>query len=280
MIIVLKNADFSAQNIGQISFDAELDPAVVSMLNRYTRFPAVKTNRYAQALNMFYYRLQVSGVYDKLKLLSIPFYANDISECGVSIIDDNVTGYNFSTDFVLSGSNLLKCNFSSALSGNSHGFPISVGSNDSCCFAIAYVPNSAVNGNKFGIFSLGQTTNYIISKNRVNGLYNSGGWVLQCTENGVAPGGAALAARKIGDGPVVANYNNAQVDYRDSVGMIMKAEPSGALPSVTCDRFVPIFYDNSLSELYLYGCSEGLDSDERDALYAALDEFYNIMITP
>lgn len=78
MIIVLKEADFSADNIGKIEIPRELHPQTKGLLNVYTRFSTISEQ--ANALDDVVLTLDKYGMLEHLNLVLMPSFAKTIEE--------------------------------------------------------------------------------------------------------------------------------------------------------------------------------------------------------
>lgn len=95
MIIILKNADFSANNIGSVVIPWENKDAT-AMMNRFADGTKSKEREYAFAL--FITKLQEIGLYENISYIGVPSLANTIADAyrnlktGVAL-DYNPTDY-------------------------------------------------------------------------------------------------------------------------------------------------------------------------------------------
>lgn len=90
MIVVLKTADFSANNLGQIIVPEEINPftygAIAASGNTFT-------NEQTQAINTFFKTIGAfddSGVFSKIDLLYLPMLAVDVTKALVNYKDNSV----------------------------------------------------------------------------------------------------------------------------------------------------------------------------------------------
>lgn len=271
MIIVLSGADFSDNNIGHVEFNNPLDPQVKSIMEHYTRFPANEKNAYAQALNTLYSDLKNAGLWDKLAVLSLPFMASGIDECGYNAIGkagyDGITGI-----FSLNESNEIYRSGEMTTADTTGGFPISLPSNKMSFFGIV---ND--NGSEAGQIISASIAGYYYSKNNLNFLNTPMG---QVYENGVAvtQSGmveAFLQGFAITKTPFVLSYNNGTVYYLDN-----RVEREGSAQDAeeaTMTRFYPLVTTtgaaNSEASMKLFGCGQNLTLEEVEDLYSILDKF-------
>ena len=75
MIIVLKGADFSANNIGQIEMAIPFADRTKEMLGYYG-ITVDESNSFQSAFNAFVMSLQSAGIFEKLKAICLPFMAS------------------------------------------------------------------------------------------------------------------------------------------------------------------------------------------------------------
>lgn len=86
MIIVLKGADFSANNIGQIDIPVDWQDETLAILAKQTRYTT--SDAQAIALNKFIYTLKEAGIYSKIGLFVPVFMGNSLNECAYDAISD------------------------------------------------------------------------------------------------------------------------------------------------------------------------------------------------
>lgn len=87
MIFINKNADYSANSIGQIEIPIELDPTAVAIMQKYTKTLSSKKQI---AFSQLITGMKESGIYDKIEFMFLPFLAGTVSEAFYEIIN-NVT---------------------------------------------------------------------------------------------------------------------------------------------------------------------------------------------
>jgi len=85
MVIKLKDADFSANNLGVITIDRELTADAVAVLSHYTKS---LTKLKQLAVDDFIANLKSAGIWSKFSLLSIPVLAGTLNECFYDIISN------------------------------------------------------------------------------------------------------------------------------------------------------------------------------------------------
>lgn len=93
MIIVLKNADFSANNIGKITIPRDPSQEALAMLANYTRS---LTDEQVLAFDDFQQGLKDAGIWAKITHLYMPILAGQLSEICVNLVDEN-----FASDLTL-----------------------------------------------------------------------------------------------------------------------------------------------------------------------------------
>lgn len=103
MIIILKEADFSENNIGQIEIPVEFSELTKSVIAKYSNINSgvkVKLNTMLNTLN-------TAGIYSKLKVLYIPILASNLNECFIELINNyqvddatKLSAYTYNSDGV------------------------------------------------------------------------------------------------------------------------------------------------------------------------------------
>ena len=276
--MILKNADFSGNNIGKISIDVDLAPAVVTMLGRYTKYPAQKANAYAQALNALYNTLYSAGIWSKLKMLSIPAYASNQNECAKSILDGTTQDAGSTTYYDLDATQgLLKYKSTKPTpGGNAYGYPVTGQTNDCCIFGLLNTPDG---GEGWGILNWSVGANYLPLSDSLE-VVNIWGLKTRVRENGSAVSDGPLLNRAVATGPFVVNYKGGNVTFKDS--SVEKIERSSVTVG-NLTNLVPLQYITSITTptafgLYLFGCASGLTDTENATLFNALTDFYNAII--
>lgn len=89
MIIVLKDADFSANNIGQVKIS--LHPFTERIFNHCTRFSA--DSEVAQSVNKFILALDEQGVLEHLGFFVAPWLASNLGEAVYDVANDTSLSY-------------------------------------------------------------------------------------------------------------------------------------------------------------------------------------------
>lgn len=86
MIIVLKGADFSANNIGHVDIPVDWQDETLAILAKQSRYTT--SDAQAIALNKFIYTLKAAGIYSKIGLFMPVFMGNSLNECAYDAISD------------------------------------------------------------------------------------------------------------------------------------------------------------------------------------------------
>jgi hypothetical protein len=89
MIIVLKGADFSANNLGKIDIKRELSAETEALLKNYS-LPL--SDKQKSAVDDFVLDLRSSGIYDKITCLLLPCLAANIDEAMINVITNENMG--------------------------------------------------------------------------------------------------------------------------------------------------------------------------------------------
>lgn len=279
MIIVLGGADFSQNNIGSIHLDRELDTNVVAMMSHITRFPAEKTNEFAQALNTLYLSLVQQGLLSKLKLLSIPFYSTTIAEAGYDLLTNTAASGFFASTYELNSNNEAVVQHHQLLNSNSCGWRLTpTPSNKISLFGIM-----SKNGDTQGHFMIG-SKNYVFATNAHVVSYIQKETYFQVAENksSVEPaGGSGAFGANMGmpEGAFVASFDNGSFHWMDSRFSVPKEGVSNASTSEDISILVPSIYTNfpiTPSENLSYkliGAGDNLTSEETLKLYDILKVF-------
>lgn len=113
MIIVLKGADFSANNIGQIDIPVDWQDETLAILAKQTRYTT--SDAQAIALNQFIYTLKEEGIYSKIGLFMPVFMGNSLNECAYDAISDtyypwtNAGSFDADAQTITGGGSLTTC---------------------------------------------------------------------------------------------------------------------------------------------------------------------------
>lgn len=87
MILILKGADFSANNIGQIEISRKFQEETIAILSKYTK---ILTQEQNYAIDTFVVSLKSLGIYSKLYSIVLPILANDKTEALKNALSGNV----------------------------------------------------------------------------------------------------------------------------------------------------------------------------------------------
>lgn len=85
MINILKEADFSANNIGKVTIPVVLDDDTLAVLQYVTKYST--SSPQALALDQFVVGMKENGLWDKVKFLALPAFANSLAECFINVKD-------------------------------------------------------------------------------------------------------------------------------------------------------------------------------------------------
>lgn len=94
MIITLRTADFSANNVGHIDIPIILSEWTKQVMAKYPNF--VWTNAKESALEQFYITIAQKGILDRMKFLALPMLASSVKEAVQNLVSgtDVVIGNN------------------------------------------------------------------------------------------------------------------------------------------------------------------------------------------
>ncbi|MND74234.1 hypothetical protein D3C80_658220 [compost metagenome] len=111
MIIRINNADFSANNIGEVDIPITYDPDALAYLNAIPVTFAGMTYAKKKAINIFFKKLKSNGIYSKIIRLFLPIFGQ--SDGGVNLInpleniafptDSSIATYNSKGIYFLKG---------------------------------------------------------------------------------------------------------------------------------------------------------------------------------
>lgn len=82
MIIRLRGADFSDNNIGKVQFKRELTPETLNILSKYSR---TITEEQQFAFQDFIQGLKDSGIWSKISVMYMPILSNTLDECMINL---------------------------------------------------------------------------------------------------------------------------------------------------------------------------------------------------
>lgn len=278
MILILKNADFSRNNIGNIPITNPLTDETLRIMQSYSKFPAEQKNEYVQALNSFIIGMQDAAIYDKVSVLAIPILAADIGECSVNV----KSGATLANETFFK--KLYALNDKGELYRTSETFADTA---EHCGYAITHDSNDFM---MFGIYDAGNGYTDNMAGAKINGWYGfknkldfiETGPSGQVTVGGanVTPKGGAnealLASYKAISSPFVLSANAGEVYYRDS--RVAKVGVYSA-DSASLMMYYPLVTKTSSTQsngsYLLYGCGYSLTEAETATLYSLLADFYN-----
>lgn len=242
MYIVLRDADFSKSNIGNIDIDLPMDDLTVSIINKFSILPSEYIQK---ALNVFVINLKNSGLIDKIDSLYLPILSANVTEAftdviGLSSID--VTGKSYAITqnkgVHLSGSALLS-------------FPIS---NTIDFHILAYNTDSIPVASGIG-YSIGQDV-YGFGR-RIFGSGNNPGAFAGANENRI------ISDTNLGSGiGVQILSNNGVLSLLGDNGQIFSGAPAGNFAS---QNTIPLNAGSILitgSNFGIYSIGKYLNSDE------------------
>lgn len=177
MIITLKDADFSANNIGTIDVPYEISAETKALLTHLTKYG--EDSMQAKRLDMFLNAFNNASFKSKIKVLCLPVFGSSLSECFYNIIDgDNVSpatvdlievktgGFGFKSTFVPNSDYNTGARFFALMdkvgeSGNAFSFSTGVyttiSASDTNFIGISQTPYLSVSGSQV---KLGSGTNY------------------------------------------------------------------------------------------------------------------------
>lgn len=280
MIIVLNEADFSANNIGQIPNVSELSEQTLAILSNATKYPKSKWNDYSQALNTLVNGLVNAGIYDKVSLLTIPVMSKNLTECacnqktGVSVA--NTTA--FANIYSLESDGSLRRTTTSHKDGE-----------NSCYYNISYdYDNVCV----FGYYKLLDNTSYPnpIFDLTAGGSYGSSSYVRWPADKAgqVVCGSAFVTTEQynpflvgvpVETTPFIVNYESGQVTFKNK--RVVRTGTYTNPPTKT-DKLVGFYpltqgYESSArnGSMLIYGCGTKLTSEEMTTLYDLINNFGN-----
>lgn len=274
MIIVLKNADFSANNIGKLEITTPIESKVEIAMASLTKYPCDKVNEYAQGLNQFYKGLVDSGIYNKITLLSLPIMSATIEEAGYNFITGEKSA-EIPQAYALDENGELYFTGNFPSDHKTGGFNISHSSSDICIFG-AITPALSSIGSLFGAGIIG----WYDAKNKVHFIETGPtGQVLQ--NNTVclnAAGETMLGARAAASGAFIVNYNGTDIRYRDSKGDY-RGESSAEQTELK--RFFPLCtsynaVNRSNFSGKFFGVASALGDEEMTTLYKLIEKFTDV----
>lgn len=280
MIIVLKKADFSQSNIGKVDFITELTEETKVLMTRATKYPIVKENRYAQALNKLVSAMVEKGIFGKVTTLVIPAMSNSIAECSLNQLTGqaNSNPSYFTTLYGLrEDGSLFKTETVFSDEGTHCGHSISHTYNNMCVF---------------GFYKSGGTGIDNIISAKINGWYGSSNYLKFIASGPAGQIGAAgsialssnknpLANRSMPTSAFVVNYTANGITYQDK-GIAVEASYQTLSKTAELIRLYPLIEGASSKAsdggLFIYGCGEGLSNEESSQMFTILNEFGNTFL--
>lgn len=88
MIIVLKEADFSANNIGSILIPLSLSEWTKNVVNRFSAYNWTEERK--QYLERFYRNLEKYGIFQNIEYMAMPVFASNITGAVKNLINDEI----------------------------------------------------------------------------------------------------------------------------------------------------------------------------------------------
>lgn len=274
MIIVLKGADFSANNIGKLDITTEIDSKVVDAMSKLTKYPCSTTNEYAKALNTLYLSLKNYGIYDKITLLSLPIMSATIEQSGYNFVDGSVSN-EIPMIYYLGDNGEMRYSGTFSSDNKSGGFDVLHTSDNLCVFG----DMTPISGDSGYSFSLGNKSGWYAGKSYVN--FNANGPTVQIFQNGVScndsNGNPMAGIRSASKSVFVLNYSGNNVTYIDNKGTY---KGTSSAESVELTRFFPFVNSNySKTDHFstkIMGVSESLSDEELNQLYNILEDFVKV----
>ena len=280
MILAIKNADFSAKNLGNIAFDKELDPNVENILAHLTRFPADKTNSYVQALNALYIGLDDSGLLAKVLCLNVPFMASTIAECAFDLSTQENNNSDPSILFTLGADHELHHKAAGTLyNARNYSFNLSAAapSDKVSVFGILN-PHSETTGVVFGKGGKNASDNY--SSNGYAQRSSGGNFQVRSTGVDIAPAGhpgIAFGTFALPNGAFVASFANGDFYYmQDNLMRYGEWTPGTAADMYflsPLNWYYPTTDTNTNKGVKLFGATSQLSEAETKQLYAIINRF-------
>lgn len=278
MILILKNADFSRNNIGNIPITNPLTEETLRIMQSYSKFPAEQKNEYVQALNSLIVGISDAGIYDKISVLAIPILASNIGECSVNV----------KSGARLENETYFKKLF--ALNERGELYRTAETFNDTtehCGYAITHDSNDFM---MFGVYDAGNGDTDAMAGAKIAGWYGfknkldfietgPSGQVVVGGANATPKGGgneALLSAYGAVSTAYVVSARSGEVYYKDK-----RATRTGvySADSASLMMYYPLvtkgLYAQSNGSYLLYGCGYSLTEAETATLYSLLADFYN-----
>lgn len=282
MIIVLRGADFSAENIGKVEFNLELVEDTKALLNIATKYPAAKENVYAQGLNKFVITLKDAGIYDKITTLVLPVMSASIEECSYNLINGAAnpnTSY-FTKLFALNEDNELYRTSESYTNEATHCAHTINHTYDNLCLFGYY---NRKDGNGIDTIITARVNSWYGESNYL--AYIADGPVGQIAAGGApvltATGSALLSGMSAQTSAFVINYDGTNVRFKNE-----KYDRSGSYSNPTKTGVLIGLYPllrgkisaESQGSMLMYGCGSKLTADEVIVLYDAIRDFCGLFV--
>lgn len=276
MLLVLKNADFSANNIGNVPISVALSEEAKDVLKHYTKYPVEQTNEYAQAVNSLINGLVSKGLYDKISVLAIPVIASTIDECAINCKTGATVKNNdkFILKFALNESGeFVRTAETFADEATQYGYDITHSSDDFSMFGI-YIKKTGETEDMCGA----RTTGWYAFKNIFKYIEDGPSGQVLSGGNAVMPQGgsdALLAGYGTITSPFVISYDSGVGYYKDS----RFSRTGNYTPNDTSlIMYYPLLTGHSAigsnGSMMLYGCGYKLTESEVSELFRLLSDFY------
>jgi hypothetical protein len=136
MIVVLKGADFSANNIGKIEVPRELDVKTKQLLSRYSK--VLDTSK-QYAVDDFVTGLYDNGLADKITCLLLPCLSSSLDEAMINAMNGDSMGQLNSNYWLLRNNGLVQTS-------------VTYGTNEAITRISAYV-NVPINNNHYAVYN-------------------------------------------------------------------------------------------------------------------------------
>ena len=266
MILVIKGADFSANNIGKVEITTELAEVTMEVMQNLTKYSAEKRNRYARALDTMLKKLVSNDLWNSISMLSIPVMSASMDECSYDVIGKfyaanvgKIYGLNEDNEMYWLGNNTGY--------ENKAFFPVNITSDNMCLFGAMNVHD-----NTYGqVLGLGDSSGWFASKGGIT-FTKPEGLILGGNTN------VKLSEDRVGNtSAFVGNFTGTSVCYIDKKGTL-----SGVISSNTVKSYNQLYpalssYDSGSSFSFkVFGCGVGLTTDKAEKLYRILQDFADV----
>lgn len=273
MIIILKNADFSADNIGRVNIGSELEEEVINYMELLTKYPVSKNNTFAQSLNVLYKTLVANGIWSKIKILNVPIMSSTVEESFV-----NMVGASEFTDFA---DNYSIDTLGKLVRINTPTEPVNlinvndVSSNNICLFGVF---NNGTQTGTQGLIGTGINTTFT---SQINSIRTKNGIYIQVYANGTMIKGDNMNytiadSGIMNEGAVVCSFKDSSVFYKDSLNdrTLLGENVSNSITKIAPLQATRTEEGATVSTA-IYGCANALTKEEVSILYDALTSFIN-----